>query len=383
MYPITNGNWIAGAADNRVEDKEGRDETTPPDTEEEMVVATRDQSRSYPLNAWYMACWDSEIADDAMLARRLLDRPVILFRDADGSPAALDDMCPHRFAPLSMGNLRNGVVQCGYHGLRFDASGKCHGNASAYSSFPPGTCVRAYPVVERHRAIWIWMGDVTRVDAALIPDLSLMPQPGGAENVGNYLHVHGNWLLETDNIMDLTHVHYLHEGSLGNESMRAGEMAVSETEGVVRAELWMPGTICPFGPLEGQTCDQWNNVEWHSPAAMILDFGAVLPGEDPVQDEGGYAFHIFTPETEATTHYFFGSSGSFPQDQAAYPRMIGELQNAIFLNEDNPMIAAIQRRMDGRDFWEMKPAILSSDAAAIRVRRKIAKLCRQEDKSDG
>ena len=341
-------------------------------------MSVRDHHRSYPLNAWYMACWADDLASDRLLARTLLDRPVVLFRDADGAPAALDDMCPHRFAPLSRGRVQAGVVQCGYHGLSFDASGACLGNASAYSSAPPGTCVQSYPVVERHRAIWIWLGERERADPVLVPRLSAMPEPGGHENIGNYLHVQGNWLLETDNIMDLTHVHYLHEGSLGNESMRSGEMRVSEKDGVVRAELWMPGTICPFGPLEGKLCDQWNNVEWHAPSAMILDFGAVLPGEPAVQDEGSYAFHIFTPETERTTHYFFGSSGSYAEEDAWQPRMIGELQNRIFLAEDNPMIEAIQERMAGRDFWEMRPAILSSDAAAIRVRRRIAKLCRDE-----
>ncbi|ETI65759.1 vanillate monooxygenase [Sphingobium sp. C100] len=346
-------------------------------------MSSRAPHRSYPLNAWYMACWADDLAGDRLLARTLLDRPIILFRDAQGAPAALNDMCPHRFAPLSRGRVQDGVVQCGYHGLRFDASGACLGNASTYSRFPPDTRVASYRLVERHRAIWIWPGDGGQANPDLIPRLSRIPEAGGHENLGNYLHVQGNWLLETDNIMDLTHVHYLHDGSLGNESMRAGDMRVSEKGGVIRAELWMPDTICPFGPLEGQLCDQWNNVEWHAPSAMIIDFGAVLPGEPPVQDEGGYAFHIFTPETERTTHYFFGSSGSYAEKDAWRPRMIGELQNRIFLEEDNPMIEAIQDRMAGRDFWDMHPAILSSDAAAIRVRRKIAKLCREEGRAAG
>jgi len=348
---------------------------------EDRVLSIPDHHRSYPRNAWYMACWSDDLLRDRLLARTLLDQPVVLFRDADGAPAALDDMCPHRFAPLSRGRVQDGVVQCGYHGLRFDAAGACLGNDSAYSSFPPGTCVRAYPVVDRHRGIWIWLGDRDRANPDLIPPLSRMPVPGGHENIGNYLHVQGNWLLEIDNIMDLTHVHYLHDGSLGNASMRAGDMRVREQDGVIRAELSMPGTICPFGPLEGQLCDQWNNVEWYAPSAMMLDFGAVPPGEPAVQDEGGYAFHIFTPETERTTHYFFGSSGSYSDEDAWRPRMIGELQNRIFLEEDNPMIEAVQNRMAGRDFWEMRPAILSSDAAAIRVRRKIARLCREEGRA--
>lgn len=346
-------------------------------------MSTGARHRSYPLNAWYMACWASDLVAGSLMARTLLDQPLVFFRDEDGAPVAMDDMCPHRFAPLSRGRLEGGVLRCVYHGLRFDASGACLGNGAAYSRFPPGTRVRTHRLVERYRAIWIWLGDPDRADPEHIPALSRMPEPGGHENIGNYLHVHANWLLEIDNIMDLTHVHYLHLGSLGNESMRTGEMEVSEKDGVVRAELRMPNTICPFGPLEGQLCDQWNNVEWHSPSAMILDFGALPPGEPPVQDEGGYAFHIFTPETEHSTHYFFGSSGSYPEEEAWRPRMIGELQNRVFLEEDNPLIEAVQQRMAGRDFWDMRPAILSSGAAAIRVRRKIAKLCRDEANTSG
>lgn len=341
----------------------------------ERLSATKE--RSFPLDAWYMACWDGEIAQ-GMLSRTLLGRPVVIFRDAEGEPAILDDMCPHRFAPLSMGRLAEGIVQCGYHGLRFDRHGACLGNGLPSCAVPPGTRVATYPAVERHRAIWIWPGEAAHADPALIPDLALMPVRGGCENVGNYLHVQGNWLLEIDNIMDLTHVGYLHDGSLGNPSMRAGEIKVSERGGTVRADLWMPSSICPFGELEGQLCDQWNNVEWLAPAAMILDFGAVRPGADRVQDPGGYAFHIFTPESEDTTHYFFGSSGSYGEDEAWKPQLVGSLQKRIFQEEDNPMIKAVHDRMAGRDFWDMRPAILASDAAAIRVRRKIAKMVRHE-----
>lgn len=342
-----------------------------------VEYAASTQSRSFPMNAWFMAGWASEL-DSGMLARTLLGKPIVLFRDGQGKAAALDDMCPHRFAPLSMGKLQNGIVQCIYHGLRFDGAGACHGNAAQHIGVPPGTSVRSYPVIERYRAAWIWMGDADRADPSTIPDLSLMPEQGGYENIGNYLHVRGNWLLEIDNIMDLTHVGYLHDGSLGNPTMRHGEIKVTERDGSVRADLWMPGTVCPFGELEGQLCDQWNNVEWFYPAAMVLDFGAVRPGQPAVQHEAGYAFHIFTPETEHTTHYFYGSSGSFSAEDAWQPELIRSLQNKVFLAEDNPVIEAINARMNGRDFWDMRPAILASDAAAIRVRRKIAKLCREE-----
>lgn len=335
--------------------------------------------RSFPLDCWYMAAWASEVGD-APFARRLFGRPIVMTRLGDGAAAAFDDRCPHRFAPLSLGKVRGDRLECGYHGLQFDRSGACVANPGGGGHFPPGTQVRAYPLVERHRILWIWPGDPALADDSAIPDLHRMPPAGGHDNVGNYIHVKANWLLETDNIMDLTHVAFLHDGTLGNATMRAGEIEVSEADGKIRATLWMPDTLCGYGPMQGQPCDQWNNVEWMAPSIMVLDFGAVPPGAEPVQDPDTYAFHIFTPETEGTTHYFFGSSGSYGEEEAWKAEFIRNAQSSVFLAEDNPMVEGAYDRMEGAEFWSLRPAILPSDAAAIRVRRRIAQMCREEER---
>lgn len=346
---------------------------------ESHPAAVARPERSFPLNSWYMAAWANEVRG-GLLARRLFDKPIVLFRMDDGEAVAFDDRCPHRFAPLSLGKLKGDRIECGYHGLQFDRTGACVANPGGSGHFPPGTHVRSYPLVERHRILWIWPGDPALADPDRIADLSRIPPEGGHDNLGNYLHVRANWLLEIDNLMDLTHVGFLHDGSLGNASMRSAEVEVSEMEGKIRAVLWMPATLCGFGPLQGQPCDQWNNVEWSAPSVTMMDFGAVPPGADPVVDEGGYAFHIFTPETERTTHYFFGSSGSYGDDEAWKAEMVRKAQSHVFLTEDNPMVQGVADRMEGQEFWSLKPAILPSDAAAIRVRRRIAKMCRDEQR---
>ena len=336
----------------------------------------------FPLNAWYMAAWASEVGED-LFARRLLGVPVLMYRGDDGAVVACRDMCPHRFAPLSMGRRTEDGVQCPYHGLEFDGTGACVRNPSGNGHIPPGTRLRTYPMVERYRGLWIWMGDPELADDGLIPDLSLMPDTDSVHaNIDNYLHVQANCLLEIDNLMDLSHVNFIHEGTLGNETMRSAEVEVSEPDGKVRAELWMPGTTGGFGPLHGQLCDQWLNMVWMAPSAMILEFGGVPPGEEPVQDPYGIAFHIVTPETDRTTHYFFGSAGSFGDDELDQVSFIREAQKNAFLNEDNPMIEAVDDRMDGAEFWSMKPAILPNDKAAIRVRRKLERMCRQDSQSE-
>src|ERR1700736_5971695 len=116
-------------------------------------------SGAYLHNAWYVAAWSDDLADGQLLARTILKEPVVLYRKADGHVAALQDRCPHRFAPLSMGKIVHGdCLQCPYHGLEFDASGACTLNPHGTKNIPPRARVRSYPVTEKHKAIWIWMG---------------------------------------------------------------------------------------------------------------------------------------------------------------------------------------------------------------------------------
>ncbi len=129
------------------------------------------------------------------------------------------------------------------------------------------------------------MGDPSCADENLIPDFSLIPEQGnGRANIDNYLHVKANCLLELDNLMDLSHVNFVHYGTLGNDSMRSAEVKVSEADGRIRANLWMPGTVGGFGPMTGRSCDQWLNIVWMAPTSMVLEFGAVEVGSEPIQD---------------------------------------------------------------------------------------------------
>lgn len=346
-----------------------------------MDDSVKESVVGFAMNAWYMAAWSSEVGQGP-LARRFLDIPVVLFRRDDGSAVALHDRCPHRFAPLHMGRFADGQVECAYHGLRFDATGACVHNPAG-DTIPPQAKVRTFPVHERHHILWIWMGEAALADPDLIADLSCIPEePGECANIGNYLHVRANYLLEIDNLMDLSHVNYLHRGTLGNDSMRGHKVKVHEEGGAIHADLWMPGTVAPiYSALSGQPCDQWTNMVWMAPSAMRLDYGAVPPGAPAVQQPEDVAVHILTPETGRTTHYFYGTCGVFGPEQRELAEMIRTAQTAAFVNEDNPMIEAVDGRMEGAELWSLRPAILSSDVASVRVRREIEKMIRLENRS--
>lgn len=334
-------------------------------------------SARYPLNAWYVAAWSSEVGD-GLFSRRLLDVPVVIYRLPGGDAVAFEDMCPHRFAPLSMGIKTATGIECRYHGLHFDRNGMCNRNPSGSGHFPSGTRVRAFPLIERHRMLWIWMGDPELADAALMPDYSLIAEEGtGLANIDNYVRVDANWMLEIDNLMDLSHVNFLHLGSLGNVSRRVAEVKVTEEDSTIRAALWMPDTEGGFGPMTGQRCDAWLNMIWMAPTSMILEFGAVPQGEEPQQDPRSRAFHTVTPETDSSTHYFFGSAGSYSDEERERVDFFRQSQIHVFTTEDNPMIEAVQQRMNGADFWSLRPAILPNDKAAIRVRRRLERMARE------
>lgn len=153
----------------------------------------------------------------------MLGEKVALFRLSNGEAAAIGDICPHRFASLAAGAIIQDTLRCPYHGLRFDRSGACVENPHHGGIIPPGASTKSYPVHERHRAIWVWMGAPEDADPSLIPDLSMLDDPALVGTQG-YLHVEADYRFVIDNLMDLTHINYLHP-LFGEESL-AGDMRV-------------------------------------------------------------------------------------------------------------------------------------------------------------
>jgi phenylpropionate dioxygenase-like ring-hydroxylating dioxygenase large terminal subunit len=160
----------------------------------------------FPLNAWYAAAWDVELGRK-LTARTICGKPLVMYRKQDGSAVALADACWHRLLPLSRGELHGDNVICGYHGLEFDDTGRCVYMPSQ-DTINPSACVKSYPVVERHRFLWVWPGDPAMADPALVPDLHWNDHPDWAAD-GKVIHVKCDYRLVLDNLMDLTHETYV------------------------------------------------------------------------------------------------------------------------------------------------------------------------------
>jgi vanillate O-demethylase monooxygenase subunit len=331
-----------------------------------------------------MAGWADECPDGGMLARTLLDIPVVMFRDRQGKVAALLDRCPHRFAPLSKGRVEDDAITCGYHGLSFDGDGACvanpHGPITKRMRTP------AFPIREAYRALWIWMGDSARADDSLLPDLAFIDRTPETAFSKGYLLGSGGYQLFVDNILDLTHADYLHPDTLGGGAFTRARATVEEREGSIGVQ-WhsfdeTPSPLSAAMRGDNRRVDSWTEVEWYPPTIMTLRNGSVPAGTPRAAGGSVMNLHIMTPQTDRSTHYFYASTRDFAVDDADLNRTFAEARDRIFSTEDKPMIAAQQDRMGDADFWDLKPLFLRIDEAPVRVRRRLESMIAKE-RSEG
>ena len=304
-------------------------------------------------NTWYVAAWSHEIAADHMLARTITNVPLVFWRDVTGKVVVLEDRCCHRAAPLSKGRLEGGGIRCMYHGLLFDSGGRCI-EIPSQDFIPPAAKVRGFPAVERFRWVWVWMGDPIRADESLIPDTHYLDDAGWRGKPG-YMHYQANYLLITDNLLDFSHLSYVHETTLGGSPKYAGiRPKITRGDRSVRVERWLlDDAPAPFiGKLKTWpgNVDRWNIYEVLLPGVLLMDSGSAPTGagaarglrEDAAQFFGCQAV---TPETQRTSHYFFQQSHGFALDDPGVTDRLTESVLEGFL-EDKDIILAQQRVLD-------------------------------------
>lgn len=324
-------------------------------------------------NAWYVAAYSREIGTQPF-GRTIVGDPVVMFRDTDGKATALLDVCTHRFAPLSKGTVTGGRLQCPYHGLEFNAAGRCVLNPHGNGSTPPALDVRTYPLVERDSLIWIWTGAPALADRSRVPDYSYMLD-AKRKTIGGYARVASSYRLIVDNLMDLAHAQFLHRSNLHSDVFAKIQRQVRVEDGSVFADLLLPGGIAPplMATMTGLNVpsDNWLNSRW-IPVGAIQTYIATAPIGTPIERSfSALGSHILTPETEASHHYFFSSSRNFRLDDAEIDEMFVGWQKQALVSEDQPIVEAIEARAPVVARYGLKQTLLSSDEAAIRVSRML------------
>ncbi len=334
-------------------------------------------------NCWYVACAGTEI-DKRPLARTILDTPVVLYRLADGSPAALQDRCPHRFVPLSMGRVVGNNLQCIYHGLQFDQRGNCVLNPHAGSASAPFR-VGSYPVVERYGYVWIWPGEAKRAHPDLLPDLPFLQDETRFRTVRGYLVVAAHHELISDNLLDLSHVEFLHPLLSREEGVAAHRIEFYQDGNAVFANRWKPNSkpngflrMFSFGPDERS--DARANMKWLPPGILRFDLGACSVGGEPEEGLCTPAAHLLTPETAHRTHYFWAQSRNQRLDDPQLDQKLWAETSRIFDTEDRPVIEAQQRAMGQEvDLMKLKPLLFKPDTPTVMARRTLARLIKEEN----
>ncbi|MFJ3057230.1 Rieske 2Fe-2S domain-containing protein [Herbaspirillum sp. NPDC087042] len=313
-------------------------------------------------DTWYVAAWSHEISATHPFSRTIIGQPVVFWRGENGEVVALPDRCPHRAAPLSKGRIEEGQIRCMYHGLKFSSSGACV-QVPGMQHIPPAACLPALRVVERSNWVWIWMGDPALADPGLIPDTYWLDSPAWRYQP-DYIHYDVNYLLIADNLLDFSHLPFLHETTLGGSAGYAESRALVErSDSGVRINRWFTdGPPAPFVKnLTGWSAnvDRWNIYDFLVPGVLLMDSGSAPAGqgaqagnrENAVQFRSAQAI---TPESEHSSHYFFSQAHDFAIDD---PRVTAQLHGDVVaaFKEDWDMIHAQQRSLALDPDFKMMP----------------------------
>jgi phenylpropionate dioxygenase-like ring-hydroxylating dioxygenase large terminal subunit len=304
-------------------------------------------------NAWYAGAWDHELTADNFLARKILGKNLLLYRKADASVTAILDRCSHRFAPLSLGRREGDCIRCMYHGLVFDGDGKCV-EEPGRKGVSPNTDIPSYIAVERHKLIWLWLGDAELADPDLIPDCHQNDSPDWAGRPG-YATFNANYMLVLDNLLDFSHLSFVHANTLGGgRSIAESSPKVEKTDHGVKMTRWYLNEpeFAPFlkgvERFEGPV-DRWNIYH----LSTLSNHFSMSSGSAPANTgapEGNLApeamvFHsnqLITPADETTTHYFYILAHAFALDDGTLTELLAQRLKAGFA-EDLVMIEAQQR----------------------------------------
>ncbi len=337
-------------------------------------------------NQWYVAGWDYEI-DRNPKARIICGEALLLYRRLDRQVVALQDACPHRLLPLSMGVKEGDRIRCRYHGLLLDSSGAAVEMPHRVERTHKSICAKAYPVAERHRFVWVWIGDPARADPAQIPDFWPCSHPQWTFD-GDYYPIQCDYRLVIDNLMDLSHETYTHPGSIGQPEILDTPIETRAEADRVTVTRWMSGIDPPpfwrdalkqDGPV-----DRWQICHFLPPSSVLIDVGVapVAAGatlEDHDQGARGFVIDAITPETTTTSHYFWGMARNFDIHDVGFTARLKQQQGKVF-QEDVAVLEAQQKSISRHPHLKLKS--FSIDAGGVRARQMIERILREQTATD-
>ena len=339
----------------------------------------------FPKNCWYVACTPDEYQEKPL--GRTICGENIVFYQSDTGVAAVEDFCPHRGAPLSLGYVEDGLLVCGYHGLKMGSDGKTAAMpGQRVRGFP---CNRSYPVVERHGFVWVWTGDSDLADESKIPELEWANNPEWAYG-GGLFHINCDYRLMIDNLMDLTHETYVHASSIGQEEIDEAPVHTTSKGDMVITSRFMENIFAPpFWQAalranqlaDDVPVDRWQICKFTPPSHVMIEVGVAHAGKGgyeaaPEHKAGSIVVDFITPETETSIWYFWGMARNFKPEDDALTEQIRQGQHQIF-SEDLEMLE--RQQLNLLTYPDRKLLKLNIDTGGVKSRRVLEALIKEEN----
>ena len=330
---------------------------------------------NYPLNCWYVIAASDEVGR-SLLARQALGRRLLLFRTRDGQVTVLDDRCPHRAAPLSMGTLDGDQVVCAYHGFTYAPDGQCV-RVPSQRHVPYGAQVRGYPVLDRPPFVWVWPGNPARSRGTEPPDLPALREPGWTV-VGGAREMAVNYLLLHDNALDRTHFPYVHPHRIHRGYVQDPpplRVEVSETT-VSYSRTFTPAPLIGWQhDATGLPADteyvQRETGTFVSPAMHVDEMDIIGPDQRVYR---GVFVRAFTPVDQGRTLIIWRGARNYALTSESVTARLREVYEGT-MTEDQPLLEAIQASTGGTVNYQVSAA---ADAAAIRAYQIVEALLAEE-----
>ena len=321
-------------------------------------------------NAWYAACWSNEL-DGQPQAKTILSTELAVYRTESGIAAAVEDCCPHRFAPMSLGCVEGENIVCGYHGMQFDCTGGCVG-IPGQKNIPERVKIRVYPVIERYTLVWVWMGRPDAADAGLIPNLHWLDNPDWKAVTGTTRY-ECSWLLLVDNLLDLTHATFVHQSTIGTEDVATTPITVERVGDVVTVKRIMKNTepsklYKRVGGFDGKI-DRWQKIWLDPPSTVIIDAGGVPAGtNDKYKGIDTRIISVLKPVDDGTVDQVWAFARDTCLDD---PKLDADIEKSIVhtFNEDIEFLAGQQRNLE--KYPDRKMLNNTSDYGVVQARRVI------------
>lgn len=309
---------------------------------------------------WYVIADAAELRNGRPLSLRRFGEEIVLWRDAQGRVAGLPDRCPHRGVPLHNGKVRDGDIECPFHGFRFDGGGQC--TRMPCEGDDPGLVsryrTRSFVLREAHGWIWLWRGQ----PRAEYPEIQYFAEvhPDDAVHTTSVVW-NTNYVRCIENQLDFTHLAFVHESTIG-KGLTKGRMTVRTKVDGDRIRAWADETLIEPGEGEGQSPKN-GYVELIAPNAWILTFSA-----------SGKMVNLlaFVPIDETHTRIY----QRLHQRLVTIPGLawlvgwVMNVVNRVVLNQDRRVV---EGSLPPRPTADVREMLVPTDAAVIAYRRMLTR----------